>query len=99
MTGILNVTVSGSAFINQAVFRYQNSQQPMQTGVLQCNSVVNTFIYNLVDNQNVTPGTYINLTLAGSGAKKLLGNVSVVNAYTLISPATLNSNGYTLTNP
>lgn len=45
-----------------------------------------------------TPG-YKNLTLATSGAKKLLGNVSVKGTYTLTGPATLNSNGFALTNP
>lgn len=43
--------------------------------------------------------TYENLELSGSGAKRLKNNVSVVDSYSLISPATLNSNGFTLTNP
>jgi hypothetical protein len=44
------------------------------------------------------PG-YQNLTLSGTGAKRLLGNVSVKGTYTLTAPATLDLNGFTLTNP
>jgi hypothetical protein len=84
--------------------QYQGATAPMTTGKLYCNQAANTFVYNLVGNQNIqvpsdsTPG-YKNLTLAGSGAKQLLGNVSVKGTYTLTLPATLNSNGFSLTNP
>ncbi len=76
----------------------------MVTGKLYCNQAINTFIYDLASDQDMivpsdpTPG-YKNLILNGSGAKKLLGNISVKGVYTLTSPATLNSNGFTLTNP
>jgi len=77
----------------------------MQTGMLYCNQAANTFEYVLAGNQDIqtpsdptTPG-YKNLTLDGSGAKTLLGNVSVKGTYTLTSPATLNTNGFALTNP
>lgn len=43
--------------------------------------------------------TIYNLTVKDSGAKKLLNNVSVTNTYSLLSPATINFNGFTLTNP
>lgn len=99
MTGILNGTVSGSTFINDGYIQYRNAQQPMQTGVLSTNSAINYFEYGLSGNQDITPGIYRNLTLSGSGAKRLLGNVSVQNTYTLTNPVTLNTNGFTLTNP
>ncbi len=40
-----------------------------------------------------------NLTVKDSGAKKLINNVSVTGTYSLSSPATINFNGFTLTNP
>lgn len=104
-TGTINGADSTSIFINKSVFGYANAQEPMQTGKLYCNQTVNTFNYQLLGNQNIQivsdptlPG-YYNLTLSGSGAKTLLGNASVKNIYTLTSPATLNSNGFVLTNP
>ncbi len=104
-SGILNGDNASSTFVNKAIFSYANAQEPMQTGKLYCNQAANTFNYNLSGNQNIqvlsdptNPG-YYNLTLSGSGAKTLLGNVSVKNTYTLTSPATLNSNGYALTTP
>ena len=102
--GVLNGDNANSTFINTGTFLYANAQQPMQTGQLWCNQAVNTFIYDAAANQNITvpsdtsPG-YQNLTLTGSGAKRLLGNISVKGIYTLISPATLNSNSFSLTNP
>jgi hypothetical protein len=105
MIGTINGTDSTSIFVNKSVFGYSNITAPMVTGKLYCNQAANTFNYQLSGNQNVqvpsdstSPG-YYNLTLSGSGSKTLLGNVSVKNIYTLTSPATLNSNGYALTNP
>lgn len=43
--------------------------------------------------------TFNNLTVKGTGAKKLLNNVSVTGTYTLQSPATINKNGFDITNP
>ena len=102
--GTLNGDNASSIFDNRGTFAYSNAAAPMATGELFCNQATNTFNYNLAGNQDitapsdVTPG-YKNLTLSGSGAKRLLGNVSVKGVYTLTSPATLNSNGFALTNP
>lgn len=105
-TGVLN-GLGSTAICNIAsgFFNYQNATAPMTTGKLYCNQTTNTFVYGASGNQDITtpsdpttPG-YKNLTLNGSGAKRLLGNVSVKGTYTLTSPATLNSNGFALTNP
>lgn len=103
-----NSTVTGgsgtSEWNNTGLVNYQSATAPMVTGKLYCNQTTNTFIYGASGNQDVqapsdpTPG-YKNLTLQGSGAKTLLGNVSVKGTYTLTGPATLNSNGFALTNP
>lgn len=98
-SGIVNGEDSISKLDVRSGFTYANVQAPMQTGILDCNQALNTMTYNLAGNQDITPGTYRNLILAGSGAKKLIGNVSVVNTYTLTAPATLDSNGFVLTNP
>jgi hypothetical protein len=104
ITGTLNGDNALSTFDCRGVLQYQNATAPMTTGKLYCNQAANTFFYNLAGNQDVqvpsdpTPG-YKNLTLAGSGAKRLLGNVSVKGIYTLTGPATLNNNGFSLTNP
>ncbi|AMR33951.1 hypothetical protein A0256_22130 [Mucilaginibacter sp. PAMC 26640] len=79
-------------------FTYKNAQQPMQLGILDCNSAPNTFIYANSGAQDITPGIYRNLSLTGSGSKNLLGNVSVVDTYSLVTPATLNTNGFLLNN-
>jgi hypothetical protein len=84
---------------------YQSATQPMATGVLDTSTNLNTWIYGL-NNQNILGGpstgakqVYRNLTLNGTGVKTLQGYVSVLNTYTLTSPATLALNGFTLTNP
>jgi hypothetical protein len=104
-TGTINGVDSTSIFVNKSVLNYSNATAPMVTGKLYCNQATNGFTYGLPGNQDITvpsdptsPG-YQNLTLNGSGAKRLLGNISVKGTYTLTSPATLNMNGYTLTNP
>ena len=103
--GVINGASVTSIFDNRSPCVYTNSTAPMVTGKLYCNQATNTFTYGLAGNQDITvpsdpvsPG-YKNLTLNGSGAKKLLGNVSVKGTYTLTPPATLNSNGFSLTNP
>lgn len=106
VSGILNGIDATSIFINglNSTLNYQNATAPMVTGKMYCNQAVNTFQYNDT-NQDITVPTdptnpgYYNLTLNGSGAKRLLGNVSVKNTYTLGGTATLNSNGFALTNP
>ncbi len=103
-TGTINGADSTAIFDNRSVMTYNNASAPMATGKLYCNQAANTFIYGLAGNQDITtpsdptPG-YKSLTLNGSGAKRLLGNVSVKGTYTLTAPATLNSNGFSLTNP
>jgi hypothetical protein len=84
---------------------YKNATQPMATGILDTSTNLNTFIYGN-SNQDIKGGpttlakqVYRNLTLNGGGTKTLQGYVSVLNTYTLTSPATLNNNGFTLTNP
>ena len=98
-SGTINGVDGTSVLDNRSYINYKNSSDLMGTGVLQCNSAANILEYGLAGNQNVIAGTYRYLNLTGSGAKKLLGNVSVINTYTLTSPATLNSNGFALTNP
>jgi hypothetical protein len=103
-TGTINGADGTAIFDNRSVCNYQNATAPMVTGKLYCNQATNTFIYGFGGNQDITvpsdptPG-YQNLTLNGSGIKRLFGNVSVKSVYTLTSPATLNSNGFGLTNP
>lgn len=104
ITGTINGDNASSIFDNRGVINYRNAAAPMITGKLYCNQAANTFIYGLTGDQDIqvpsdTTSGYKNLTLEGSGAKKLLGNVSVKGTYLLSSPATLNSNGYSLTNP
>jgi hypothetical protein len=104
ITGQINGVIDGSN--SNSRFRlntntqvnYQNPTVPMSTGILDTSTNLNTFIYGN-GNQNIKGGTYRNLTLNGGGTKTLQGNVSVQNTYTLTSPATLNNNGFTLTNP
>ncbi len=106
--GGLNGTVAGSIFTIGATVNveYQNATEPMQTGALYANQGTGSvFRYSLAGAQNiktptdpVSPG-YQNLTLKTSGVKTLLGNVSVKGTYLLSAPATLNLNGFALTNP
>ena len=105
VNGTINGDGPNAILVNKTTITYNNAVAPMVTGKLYCNQVANTFIYALAGNQDITtpsdpvsPG-YQNLTLKTSGAKRLLGNVSVKGTYTLTSPATLNSNGFSLTNP
>lgn len=106
IAGVLNGATSTSTFINNGPVIYTNATAPMATGNFYCNqSTTGTFTYGASGNQDITPPNdpslpgYYNLTLNGSGAKRLLANVSVKHTYTLTGPATLNSNGFALTNP
>lgn len=102
--GTINGDNGSSTLDCRGYLQYQNATPPMTIGKLHCNQAVNTFIYSASGNQDIqipsdpTPG-YQNLTLNGSGVKRLLGNVSVKGLYILTSLATLNSNGFSLTNP
>jgi hypothetical protein len=103
-SGVINGDNANSIWLNNINTTYTNATAPMVTGKLYCNQAANTWIYGALGNQDITPPSdptpgYKNLTLNGSGAKRLLGNVSVKGTYTLTGPATLNSNGFSLTNP
>jgi hypothetical protein len=109
ISGVLNGTNGSSIFRmgtgNTPIVNYQNATQPMATGILDTSTNLNTWIYGS-GNQDIKglPTTspkqvYRNLTLNGGGTKTLQGYVSVLNTYTLTSPATLANNGFTLTNP
>jgi hypothetical protein len=105
LAGTLNGASSTAVFDNRSVFSPISTAAPMLTGQLYCNQANNLVMYGKSGAQNigvptdaVSPG-YYNLTLNGTGAKTLLGNVSVKGVYTLTPPATLNTNGFTLTNP
>lgn len=101
-TNSINGTTGGSTIINTGTLNYSGAGEPMATGVLSCNTTANTFIYSLSGNQDIKAGIYRTLTLSSvgvAGVKRLLGNVSVVNTYTLTAPATLDLNGFALTNP
>jgi hypothetical protein len=110
-TLIFNNTINGnnaaSTFLNGSgcIIQHNAATQPMATGILDTSTNLNTFIYGNL-NQDIKGGAttlakqvYRNLTLNGGGTKTLQGYVSVLNTYTLTSPATLNNNGFTLTNP
>jgi hypothetical protein len=99
-TGSINGNNANSKLMmnTNSLINYQNATQPMATGILDTSTNLNTWIYGS-GSQNVKGGTYRNLTLNGGGTKTLQGNVSVQNIYTLTAPATLNNNGFTLTNP
>jgi hypothetical protein len=82
---------------------YNNTTQPMATGILDTSTNLNTFIYG-AGNQQVkgNPGVglfqqYRNLTLNGGGNKTLQGNINVQNTYTVTAPAALVLNGFTKT--
>jgi hypothetical protein len=94
--GIMNGDNASSKMIIAGTTYYNNSVQPMVTGLLDTSTNVNTFIYGS-GNQDITGVTYRTLTLNGGGIKTLQGNVVVSTLYTLTPPATLNLNGYTRT--
>lgn len=96
LTNIDGDNASSTLYINGEV-HYTDSIAPMITGIMNCSSSLGTFLYDASGNQDVKGGTYYNLTLSGSGVKKLQGNVVVTGTYTLSGTATLDLNGYTLT--
>jgi hypothetical protein len=104
LVGLLNGSTSTSTFrmgSGTPTFNYQNTTQPMATGVLDTSTNLNTFIYG-AGNQQVkggTPQQYRNLTLNGGGNKTLQGNINVQNTYTVTAPAALVLNGFTKTPP
>lgn len=106
-TNVIDGDNVNSKFLMSAssIATHKSATQPMATGILDTFTNLNTWIYGNA-NQDIKglPTTspkqvYRNLTLNGGGTKTLQGYVSVLNTYTLTSPATLNNNGFTLTNP
>jgi len=108
---IFNDTIDGDDILSKglintsSVITYNSAIQPMITGILDTSTNANTWVYGN-SNQDIKGGpttldkqVYRNLTLNGGGTKTLQGYVSVLNTYTLTSPAVVNNNGYTLTNP
>lgn len=88
-----------SKLVNKTTLKLQNAIAPMAIGLFDANVALNTVEYSLNGNQDIKGGTYRNLKLITGGVKKLLGAVSVVSTYTLTAPATVDSNGFALTNP
>jgi hypothetical protein len=102
VNGSINGTEANSKFTMgiDSVLYYNNLQRPMLTGSIDFSSSLNTFIYNS-GSQDIRGGIYRNLTML-SGSKTLQGNVSVLNTLNTGSGAglaTVNLNGFTLTNP
>ena len=102
----INGDNSNSGFENKVSVQYKAMQVPMLIGNLITNSSANTFTYSRNGNQDIKGGVntsnkqvYNNLILSVGGVKTLQGYVSATGTYTLSSPATLNNNGFTLTNP
>ena len=110
LSSTINGNNAASTFTNgtatlASTLIYNSATQPMAIGVLDTSTNANTWIYGL-NAQDIKGGpslvakqVYRNLTLNGTGVKTLQGYVSVLNTYTLTSPATLALNGFTLTNP
>jgi len=102
VNSILDCRIAGTFPV---AIHFYNPMAPMITGKLYTNQLTgNNIYYDYPGNQEITPSSdptpgYANLILAGSGVKKLLGNISVKGNYIVIEPATLNTNGYGLTNP
>jgi hypothetical protein len=101
--GLINGNNAGSTLrlgTNSPTLNYQNTTQPMATGVLDTSTNLNTFIYG-AGNQQVrggTPQQYRNLRFSGSGTTKTLqGNINVQNTYTVDAGVTVNLNGFTKT--
>lgn len=103
MLGLLNGNNAASTLrmgTNSPTLNYQNTTQPMATGVLDTSTNLNTFIYGAGNQQvkgNPAVGLfqqYRNLTLNGGGNKTLQGNINVQNTYTVTAPAALVLNGF-----
>jgi len=78
---------------------YNSATEPMVTGTLDASTNAgNTWTYGN-GAQDLAGTNHKNLTLNGGGVKRLMGNISVANTYTLTAPATVDLNGFTLGNP
>lgn len=81
------------------ILSYQASQVPMLTGQFFTNQANNTVNYSRNGNQDVRvpdDGQYRTLIFSGSGAKKLLGNITC-NILEIQGTATIDFNGFTIT--
>jgi len=99
----LNGTNPNSKLLMAAnsTFYYYGSSAPMSTGILDVTSSLGTTFIYASGSQNIKGGIYRNLTM-NYGTKTLQGNVSVLGTLNTGSGATLatvNLNGFTLTNP
>jgi hypothetical protein len=99
----LNGTNPNSKLLMAAnsTFYYYGSSAPMSTGILDVTSSLGTTFVYASGSQNIKGGIYRNLTM-NYGTKTLQGNVSVLGTLNTGSGATLatvNLNGFTLTNP
>lgn len=92
----INGSNSNSKVINKGSLTIKGPNMIMPIGILDCSTYPNTLTYN-TGNQEIKGGTYNNLTFSGSGVKKLMGNIVVTGTYTLVPPATVNLNGFTIT--
>lgn len=93
LSGQLNGNTATSTFTagtNSVVF-YSSNATPMATGIINCGTNPNTFVYNRNGNQNVSTGNYYNLIIDGTGDKTLTGSgsINVTNNFTVESNANL----------
>lgn len=101
IAGDINGNNAASIYENKGEINYKSLNQPMVTGILECNTAANVFRYNLAGDQDVKGTTYRTLEFGGSGIKKLLGNV-VVNttaggSWSITGTATIDYNGFSIT--
>lgn len=102
INGTLTGVDSASKLVNNSTINYANTQTPMLVGILDVNTVLNTFNYSRLGNQDVKGTAYRNLTLSGTATpndKTLQGNVSVINTYAVTGNAVRVNNGFTFGNP
>lgn len=109
-SGSINGNNAGSTLVNQMVtgfgggfvgIHYRGTTQPMDTGILDCNSAANVWFYDRSGNQDVKGTTYRILEFGGSGVKRLMGNV-IVNttaggSWSITGTATIDYNGFSIT--
>lgn len=94
---IIATTSTSELYISNSNVYYYAQEEPMQFGILSINN--SSWRYNRIGDQEIKGTTYYDLEFGGSGEKKLMGDVTVTNNYTLSGTATVNLNGFTLTVP
>jgi hypothetical protein len=87
------------SYAGQQALSYQNPTQPMVTGILKSDGTGTVFKYDRDGDQEVAGTTYYKLVFDRSGVKKLMGNVTVLNSYSVLGTASVDLNGFTLTTP